>query len=142
MSSVIHPVDLRVGQNLRRVRTKRGVSQTLLADKVGITFQQIQKYEKGTNRISASMMHDIAEALNVDIITLFSEVDSPVDDRGFSVPVDAFLSNMLDLKIVEKLSKLHDKRIKKSLLTHLDALIAAQTPDKSVDSRSPSRVRQ
>lgn len=67
----IHPVDRHVGHRLRLMRVQRGVSQTTLADGLGITFQQIQKYEKGTNRVSASRLHDIAKLLAVPIVAFF-----------------------------------------------------------------------
>jgi transcriptional regulator with XRE-family HTH domain len=55
-----HWVDVYVGQRIRRERKKRKMTQTTLGEAVGISFQQIQKYEKGTNRISASMLLEIA----------------------------------------------------------------------------------
>jgi len=58
-------VDLHVGLRVRSRRTQLGISQTGLADALGITFQQIQKYEKGKNRISSSRLHDIAKVLKV-----------------------------------------------------------------------------
>lgn len=65
------PVDLIVGANVRRLRKTRGLSQEALADRIGLTFQQVQKYEKGTNRISASKLFDIAAALRCVIDDLF-----------------------------------------------------------------------
>ena len=61
------PVDVIVGKNIRRIRSHIGLSQTALGDALGITFQQIQKYEKGANRISASKLWDIARFFKVDI---------------------------------------------------------------------------
>ena len=58
-----HPVDLAVGMNIRRLRRQQGKSQELLAAACGLTFQQIQKYEKGSNRVSCSMLMQICEAL-------------------------------------------------------------------------------
>lgn len=62
---VPNSIDKHVGARVRMRRTMLDMSQTDLADKIGLTFQQIQKYEKGTNRIGASRMVQIAEALNV-----------------------------------------------------------------------------
>lgn len=69
------PVDLLVGQRLRSLRKGAGVSQTALADKVGLTFQQVQKYEKGANRISASRLVHIGRALNVPPAYFFGDPD-------------------------------------------------------------------
>jgi len=62
-----HPVDLHVGQRVRQRRWLFGMTQQQLAEKVGIKFQQIQKYETGTNRISASRLWDISEAMDVPV---------------------------------------------------------------------------
>src|SRR5882672_7508313 len=59
--------DLEIGRKIRALRLERGLSQTGLADGIGLTFQQVQKYEKGTNRVSAGRLHRIAELLNVPI---------------------------------------------------------------------------
>ena len=66
-----HPVDVHVGKRVRHRRWMVGMTQQQLADKVGIKFQQIQKYETGMNRISASRLWDIADALSVSISFFF-----------------------------------------------------------------------
>jgi transcriptional regulator with XRE-family HTH domain len=66
-----HPVDVHVGKRVRHRRWMVGMTQQQLADKVGIKFQQIQKYETGMNRISASRLWDISEALGVTIAFFF-----------------------------------------------------------------------
>lgn len=66
-----HPVDTHVGKRVRQLRWLRKVTQTQLADQVGIKFQQIQKYETGANRISASRLYQIAEVLEVPISYFF-----------------------------------------------------------------------
>lgn len=65
------PTDTIVGQNLRRLRMMRGLTQMQLAEACDITFQQVQKYEKGTNRISASRLVQMANALSVPVTDLF-----------------------------------------------------------------------
>ena len=60
-----HPVDIATGLNMRRMRRQRRMSQEWLAEMVGLTFQQIQKYERGANRISCSRLMAIAKALDV-----------------------------------------------------------------------------
>jgi transcriptional regulator with XRE-family HTH domain len=64
-------VDKHVGERVRRQRKTLGVSQTALADQLGLTFQQVQKYERGFNRVSASRLWDIADALGVPIPYFF-----------------------------------------------------------------------
>jgi transcriptional regulator with XRE-family HTH domain len=68
---VKHPVDAHVGKRIRHRRWMIGMTQQQLADKVGIKFQQIQKYETGMNRVSASRLWDIADAMGVTIAFFF-----------------------------------------------------------------------
>ena len=70
-----HPVDAHVGKRIRHRRWMVGMTQQQLADKVGIKFQQIQKYETGMNRVSASRLLDIAETLGVTIGFFFEGLD-------------------------------------------------------------------
>jgi transcriptional regulator with XRE-family HTH domain len=71
---VKHPVDTHVGKRIRHRRWLVGMTQQQLAEKVGIKFQQIQKYETGMNRVSASRLWDIAEALSVPVAYFFEGV--------------------------------------------------------------------
>ena len=66
-----HPVDVHVGKRIRHRRWMNGTTQQQLAEKVGIKFQQIQKYETGMNRVSASRLWDIAHALDVPVSFFF-----------------------------------------------------------------------
>ena len=70
-----HPVDRHVGQQLRIRRVYSGLSQTELGNKIGLSYQQVQKYESGRNRISASMLHDIAKELDVPITCFFEGLE-------------------------------------------------------------------
>ena len=66
------PVDVEVGHRIRIERLSRGLSQTALANQLGVTFQQVQKYEKGVNRVGAGRLTKIAEVLGVSVSTFFS----------------------------------------------------------------------
>ena len=70
-----HPVDLHVGQRVRQRRWLLGMTQQQLAEKVGIKFQQIQKYETGANRISSSRLWDISEVMDVPVSFFFDGLD-------------------------------------------------------------------
>jgi transcriptional regulator with XRE-family HTH domain len=70
-----HPVDVHVGKRVRHRRWMVGMTQQQLAEKVGIKFQQIQKYETGMNRVSASRLWDIADALGVPVSFFFDGFD-------------------------------------------------------------------
>ncbi|MBL4768713.1 MAG: helix-turn-helix transcriptional regulator [Rhodobacteraceae bacterium] len=85
-----HPVDVHVGKRVRHRRWLTGMTQQQLAEQVGIKFQQIQKYETGANRVSASRLWDIAEALDVPVNFFFEGLDET--DKGTAeksaIPVD------------------------------------------------------
>jgi transcriptional regulator with XRE-family HTH domain len=70
-----HPVDSHVGKRIRHRRWMLGMTQQQLADRVGIKFQQIQKYETGMNRVSASRLYDIARVLEVPVAFFFEGLD-------------------------------------------------------------------
>ena len=71
-----HPVDVHVGKRIRHRRWMNGTTQQQLAEKVGIKFQQIQKYETGMNRVSASRLWDISNVLGVPVSFFFEGIDA------------------------------------------------------------------
>ncbi|MEQ8901443.1 MAG: helix-turn-helix transcriptional regulator [Roseovarius sp.] len=84
-----HPVDVHVGKRIRHRRWLVGMTQQQLAEAVGIKFQQIQKYETGANRVSASRLWDIAEALDVDISFFFEGLGKEEEiAKPGNLPVD------------------------------------------------------
>ncbi|MEQ8898120.1 MAG: helix-turn-helix transcriptional regulator [Roseovarius sp.] len=86
-----HPVDVHVGKRIRHRRWLVGMTQQQLAQSVGIKFQQIQKYETGANRVSASRLWDIAESLDVDVSFFFEGLtseDAAQQENASSVPAD------------------------------------------------------
>ena len=85
-----HPVDVHVGKRIRHRRWMNGTTQQQLAEAVGIKFQQIQKYETGMNRVSASRLWDIANVLGVDIAFFFEglEADAKAEGRAHDLPGD------------------------------------------------------
>ena len=74
-----HPVDVHVGKRIRQRRWMNGTTQQQLAEAVGIKFQQIQKYETGMNRVSASRLWDIAHVLAVPVSFFFAGLDVAAD---------------------------------------------------------------
>jgi transcriptional regulator with XRE-family HTH domain len=77
-TGISSPVDVHVGARVRLRRTLLGMSQTALADAIGLTFQQVQKYENGTNRISASRLFELARLLDVPVEYFFEEMPTAV----------------------------------------------------------------
>ena len=86
-----HPVDVHVGKRIRHRRWLVGMTQQQLAEQVGIKFQQIQKYETGANRVSASRLWDIADALDVPVSFFFEGIETeqdPADGPVAAMPAD------------------------------------------------------
>ncbi|MGH7120415.1 MAG: helix-turn-helix domain-containing protein, partial [Acetobacteraceae bacterium] len=77
------PIDAHVGSRIRLRRTLLGLSQERLGDAIGLTFQQVQKYERGINRVGASRLFDLARVLDVPISFFFDDMPEPL---GSSAP--------------------------------------------------------
>ncbi len=86
---VKHPVDVHVGKRIRHRRWMVGMTQQQLAEKVGIKFQQIQKYETGMNRVSASRLWDIADALSIKVEFFFEGADQETGLNGADIAPDS-----------------------------------------------------
>ena len=117
------PVDVQVGRNVRRRRIQLGMSQTALADACGITFQQIQKYENGANRVSASRLWQFAAVLGVAVVYFFDGLGSPKSE--VKAPNPTKMERKIDddaAKIARKIASITDEKLKKRLKTMLAAL--------------------
>jgi transcriptional regulator with XRE-family HTH domain len=88
-----NPVDVHVGQRVRMCRVSSGLSQTDLAKQLGISFQQIQKYENGVNRVGAGRLFDIARLLNVSVDTLFPSANG---SQSRSIELDEEFKEILE----------------------------------------------
>ena len=73
--------DVEIGRKIRALRLERGLSQSGLADGIGLTFQQVQKYEKGTNRVSAGRLQKIAEMLNTPVMFFYGGMGAQAKKR-------------------------------------------------------------
>lgn len=80
----IDPVDQRVGSRIRQKRRQMGLSQAFVAERLGLTFQQVQKYEVGANRISASKLFQVAEVLKTPVSWFFETAEAGDDPEGRS----------------------------------------------------------
>lgn len=113
MPKQIEAADVLVGQRVRAYRLARRMSQSELGENVGVTFQQIQKYERGTNRIGSGRLKKIASVLGVGIATLFAERDS--DDSG-SDPLGELLSQQHAARLLEAFRDIPDDRLRLALV--------------------------
>ena len=118
-----NPVDTHVGSRVRLRRTMLGMSQEKLGEALGITFQQIQKYEKGSNRIGASRLQRITEVLNVPVSFFFEDVPgtATAEHGGLSEPsgsdyVVDFLSTSEGLQLNRAFVKISDPKVRRRII--------------------------
>ena len=122
-----HPVDRLVGQRVRLARLAKGMSQSGLGDAVGVTFQQIQKYEKGANRVSASKLSECAAVLDVAIAYFFEGGDKHATPgkRPGSPALNLNLGRE-DFAILQGLSAIKDRKLKRKLLGLITCLASPE----------------
>ncbi len=117
-------VDRRIGQKVRARRLEITMSQERLAELLGVTFQQVQKYEKGVNRIAASRLFDIARALDVPVAQFFEGISGArgvTEDAGESFLYDT-LSTPEGLQLVAMFASIKNPRIRRRVLDLVRAL--------------------
>ncbi len=78
----VHPVDVHAGARVRQLRSLGGMTQTQLADTMGLSFQQVQKYEWGTNRISASRLYGLSQVFDVTVEYFFEDMPPDITDSS------------------------------------------------------------
>ena len=117
-----HPVDIGVGTRVRSRRILMGMSQERLADQLGVTFQQVQKYEKGSNRISASRLADISEILDVQPGYFFEEViGAKPSSRSPPAPADP-LNKRETLELVRAYYRIADPNLRREITSLIRSL--------------------
>jgi len=113
-----NPIDVHVGSRVRFRRMLLGMSQEKLGEKLGLTFQQIQKYEKGINRIGASRLFDLAQVLGVPVQFFYEE--APVGEQSQLV-ADGFAEKQAENSIVEFLRSRDGLELNKAFVRISDA---------------------
>ncbi len=119
-----HPIDVHVGNRVRQRRTLLGMNQTALAEALGLTFQQVQKYEKGTNRISASKLWNLTQILDVPVSYFFeklSEHEPRAARKGKDRDRDP-LSKRETLELVRAYYRITDPNVRKRIYELVKAL--------------------
>lgn len=130
-----HPVDIHVGARIRLYRNLRGLSQGDLARALSLTFQQIQKYERGANRISASMLYAAAHFLELSTTAFFEGPPDPRDEGGdvdgeHAAMIGAFLVSGEGLELAALVPRL-PARQRRAVLALISAL--ADADDQTAD---------
>src|SRR5882672_4794998 len=98
--------DLEIGRKIRALRLERGLSQSNLADGIGLTFQQVQKYEKGTNRVSAGRLQRIADILNIPVTFFFTGMGTRAKKRDASDTGLAFMQTKGAVRLMRAYSEI------------------------------------
>jgi len=155
-SADCHPVDVHVGYRIRRRRSLLGMSQTALGSAVGLTFQQIQKYERGVNRVAASRLFEFAAVLDVPVTYFFDElprVGAPLPARNGriasqrEVHAEALFSKQETLKLIRSYYMVRPEALRAMILGIIRSLSRespqlrrpASTKSSKPASRAPQR---
>lgn len=131
-----NPIDVHVGKRMHMRRTMMGMSQERLAAELGVTFQQVQKYEKGQNRIGASRLWDLAQVLGVNVNFFYEDLDtnsqdkSPrkisnhfqlSDDADMVFDIDAWLRKDV-IALVKAYTQIKDKNVAQNVLNLVESM--------------------
>lgn len=128
--TVSHPVDTHVGSRLRQRRALLGMSQTDLGKAVGLTFQQVQKYERGFNRISSSRLFEFSKVLDVPVAHFFDGMDASVGTtkrkpgrpKSVDKSPDTLNTKRETLELVRAYYKIRSKSLRTKTLDLIQAL--------------------
>ena len=151
-----HAVDVHVGARFRQRRSLLGMSQTAVGDAVGLTFQQIQKYERGSNRMGSSRLYEFAKVLDVPVSYFFDEMPSnalsgrPMSGRGrkgfgeagtpFEQEKDPLIKRET-LELVRAYYKIREGRVRKRIFEMVKAVGAAAHAE-VLDGRKSGKTRR
>jgi transcriptional regulator with XRE-family HTH domain len=131
-----NPVDKYVGSRIRMRRIMLGMSQEKLGESLGLTFQQIQKYEKGTNRVGASRLQQISEILQVPVAFLFEGgPGGAVNANGLSeAPSPAYVSDFLatseGLALTRAFTRINDSKLRRSIVDLVEQIAAREQSER------------
>jgi transcriptional regulator with XRE-family HTH domain len=131
--AMVHPTDKHVGARLRMRRLMLDMSQSEVADALGLTFQQVQKYEKGTNRISASRLQHLCAILRVGVPFFFEGGPTSRDSSEFGASVespscvDDFLATSDGLALVTAYMRVGDPKVRRAIVALVEQI--APNPD-------------
>jgi transcriptional regulator with XRE-family HTH domain len=144
------PIDVHVGSRIRLRRTLMGMSQERLGEALGLTFQQVQKYERGANRVGASRLFDLSRVLDVPISFFFDDMPEPLaasysgqagglgtrrafgfsdSQESFAPPVDDTLSRRETLELVRAYYRITDPSVRKRVFELIRSLVPENPPE-------------
>jgi transcriptional regulator with XRE-family HTH domain len=116
-------IDKAIGQKIRAQRLLKEMTQERLGQKLGVTFQQIQKYELGINRVGSGRLYEIAEIFEVPLASFFEDGKSSATSRERQSPY-ALLDDPLTMQILKEFMKIEDKARRQSLVLLIEKIVA------------------
>jgi transcriptional regulator with XRE-family HTH domain len=120
-----NPIDVEVGKRIRIERLNKRMSQTELADPLGVTFQQVQKYERGSNRVGAGRLMAIAEKLDIPVTSFFST--SAVESAAVQSPLD-LLTERRAIRLLKAFHQIESNRFQDAIVRFVE-LAAAKSSE-------------
>lgn len=135
-----NPIDAHVGQRVRLRRMLLGMSQERLGEQLGLTFQQVQKYEKGVNRIGASRLFDLAHVLGVPIQFFYEELPGGTTAQGMAAGfadrpgepyVADFLTSRDSVELNKAFARIQDPRVRRTIVDLVRSLAGEEAPTPS-----------
>jgi len=123
-----HPVDIHVGKRLRLRRTILGLSQEAIAKAIGVTFQQVQKYERGVNRMGSSRLFEFSKILSIPVAYFFDEMEkaTPHNSSGVAEEAVAFehekMSSRETLEMMRAYYRISDTHVRKRVFELVKSL--------------------
>ena len=130
-----NPIDKYVGSRVRMRRIMLGMSQEKLGEALGLTFQQVQKYEKGTNRVGASRIQQISEILQVPVSFLFEGGPSSTASESYNegtspAYVSDFLATSEGLALTRAFTRIADAKLRRSIVELVEQIAEREASDK------------
>ena len=114
--------DIELGKRIRLRRVEQRISQADLGDKLGVSFQQVQKYEKGVNRVGAARLQQIASALDVPVTFFYDG-----DNKAREVESLLFLDSAFSLRLLRAYSKIKDQTVQRQLVSLMESIAANES---------------
>src|ERR1051326_3151263 len=130
-----NPIDIHVGSRVRLRRTLLGMSQEKLGEAIGLTFQQVQKYERGANRVGASRLYDLSKVLDVPVSYFFEDMAPVGSGEGRAASAEGSERSAADpmlkretLELVRAYYKIPDQHVRRRLFDLAKALAKSSEP--------------
>ena len=127
-----HPIDVHVGKRLRMRRNMLGLSQEELGRSVGVTFQQVQKYERGTNRVGSSRLYEFSRILSVPVGYFFDKLNATEMTLGFEEEAEAYesaprIDSKETMNLIQAYYRIEDTALRQKIMSLMKAMAGGNT---------------